>query len=270
MSVDWLFLIPVPRSLVSSDAYLDVDDFWKGEDYVIDLGDRWDPRVARSATRRRALAVELTRTHLEALRRVKPPREIIVTTDAGAPDDRGRTYAKVRAEWLASGAFALPDVVDEIASSQEAISVAPLVPSDVRVPFPGGTRRARLRRLDPTFALQQLHGPRKVPPSSVAGVRAGVVLVDVDHADLDALARHYRESLRALGMTPREDKPSKWIDERFVQMRGRAGPIEVSITARPNTRGGLDVGVLWVERVSPIDPPDAMSAKRRRRWPGTK
>jgi hypothetical protein len=34
MSVDWLFLIPVPRSLVSSDAYLDVDDFWKGEDYV--------------------------------------------------------------------------------------------------------------------------------------------------------------------------------------------------------------------------------------------
>jgi hypothetical protein len=272
MSVDWLFLIPVPPSMLSSDAYLDVEDFWKGDDYIIDTsGDRWDPRVPKSTKRRRALALALTRTHLFALRRLKPPREIIVTTDAAAPDGRGESYTEARAAWLAHGGFTLPDVVDEIlASEQSAQAVPPLEPSDVRIPFPEGTRRARLRRLEPTHALQLLHGPGVVPPHKVRGVRAGVVLVDVDGGDLDALARHYQASLRALGMVPRVETPSKWIDEKFVQMRGKRGDLEVSVTARPDPRGGLDVGVLWIERVSPgvpVEMPEPAKTARQRARP---
>jgi hypothetical protein len=73
-------------------------------------------------------------------------------------------------------------------------------------------------------------------------------LIDVEGTALETLASHYRSALCALGMKPREDKPSKWIDEKFVQMRGSADGVDVSVLARPNENGGIAVSVLWIER----------------------
>jgi hypothetical protein len=264
MSVDWLFLIPVPPSHLASDAYLDVGEEWKGDDYVIELGERWDPRVERSAERRHAMALELTRRHLAALRGVGRPREVVVITDAGAPDERAPTYAAARSQWLGAGGFLLPDVLDEVLPDEEAARAA-LQPADIRVALPDRTRRARLRRLDPVFALEQLHGSRKGAVNEVRGVRAGVILIEVEGEDLEKLARHYRSALRALGMKPREDKPSKWIEESFVQMRGRADGVDVSVTARPDGRGGIGVSVLWIDRVAATVPPAPTGVAETRR-----
>jgi hypothetical protein len=185
------------------------------------------------------------------LRRAAPPRDIVATSDAAAPDDRASTYAEVREQWLSAGAFLLPDVVDEVWAAEKSVRATPrLRAEDVRIPFPEGTRRARLRRLHPAFALAQLRGGRRVLPSEVAGVRAGVLLVEVETPGLDEVAQHYRMAMRALGMTPRVEGPSKWIDEPFIQMRGAADGVDVSVTARPNDRGGVDVSVLWIERVT--------------------
>jgi hypothetical protein len=185
MSVDWLFLLPVPAAILS-DAYLEVDECWKGQDYVIEAGDRWDPRLERDAKRRRDVAFAFTSTHLIALQASRKPRDILVMTDAAAPDERPRTYAQIRALWLEAGAFALPDVVDDVVAASH---TAPLTPADVRIPFPEGTVRARLRRLDALYALEQM-GRRQVSPE---GVRAGVVFVDVNGTDLAVLAKHYRK-----------------------------------------------------------------------------
>jgi len=256
MSVEWLFLIPVPPSHLASDAYLDAGEEWKGDDYVIELGNRWDPRVKRSAERRHAMALELTRRHLAALRRMGKPREVVVITDAGAPDERAPTYAEARSQWLNAGGFLLPDVLNEVLADEEAARAAPpLQPADIRVALPDGTRRARLRRLDPVFALAQLHGSNKRAPNELRGIRAGVVLIEVEGEDLQKLARHYRSALRALGMRPREEKPSKWIEESFVQMRGRTDGVDVSVTVRPDGRGGIGVSVLWIDRVAATVPP---------------
>src|SRR5262245_29148015 len=109
MSVDWLFLIPVPATLLRSDTYLDVDDAMQGKDYIIAIGDRWNPRVEGSHKLRKTMAIELTRAHLEALSRSKAPREIVAIADAAAPNERGATYASARRRWLAAGAILLPD-----------------------------------------------------------------------------------------------------------------------------------------------------------------
>ena len=50
----------------------------------------------------------------------------------------------------------------------------------------------------------------------------------------------------ALGLRVHEDRPSKWIDEDFVQLRGRAPGLVVSVTAR-SARDGVEVGVTWIE-----------------------
>ena len=215
----------------------------RGKRCEVVLGDRFDPRVLRSAAKRRALAIELTREHYDALASSPAPREILATNDAAGPGTRARTYEKAREAWLAAGAVALPDVFDQVRASRAALP--PLRPEDVRIPFPPGTRRARLRRLDPAFALHQVEG-KPAAPARVAGARAGLVLVDVAHADLRALGRQYRAALRALGLRVHEERPSKWIDEDFVQLRGRAPGIVVSVTARP-ARDGAEIGVTWIE-----------------------
>lgn len=240
MSVDLLFLIRAPASVVRSDEYAEVGGSWKGSDYVIVQGDRWDPLLGRSAARRRALALDLTGEHFRALSAAPCPREIVATTDAAVFETPRSSYVKVRALWLDAGALLLPDVVDAVRGARR---VAPLQLSDIGIPLPRAARRPRLEPLDVAYAFR-LMGSR--PTMSLAGARAGVLRLDIASDDLEQAAEHYRSSLVALGIQPKIARPSKWLDEVFVQLRGRGGGVVTSVQLTPRVGGGIDVAVLWI------------------------
>lgn len=248
VGADELFLIPVPQENLASDDYLDVEDNSKGEDYILVAGDPWDPARFSTAAKRREVAFGLTRSHFAALRRVTGPREIVVMGDASYVERFSNRYDDERAGWLAAGAIVLPDLVPEMeALLRSTQNTPPLTPKDVRVPFPDGTVRARLRRLESAYAFQEVRA-RAPRPGEMVGLRAGVVLVDVK-SDLSALSVHYREALRGLGLGLKEDRPSKGMPLELIQMHGRKDGLDVLVTARKDkVAGTIAVGVLWLER----------------------
>jgi hypothetical protein len=264
MSVDLLYLLHVrPEDVVGHDDFLGVDDAWKGDDYVVMLGDRWNPRWASDAALQRALALALTEEHWRALVRAPAPRDVLVLPDAGAPDRSSRDYAEVRATWLRSGAVRLPDVLDEIVDAKRTmLATRPLAPADVRIPLPDGTKRARLRRLDPAFAIQQIE-QRPCGALRAAGWRAGVVLADVA-ADVDALRRFYAREMKAIGLRVKDER-SKYIEETFFQLVGRAEGLLVSVYGAPSTEpraaGLTAVGVTWAEKPPPLRPARSGAAR---------
>ncbi len=257
MSITTLFLIPVPPKLLAEPRYSRMDDCWKGDDYVIDSSwderDEWDERLDRSAARRRALAMDLSSSHLPALRASKAPRTILVHTDASAPNEQPRSYDRIRKLWLDTDALELPDVADDIVvpKYEPPRTVKPLAAADIRVPLPEGAKHARLRSLEPEWALRQVR-KRKPKPEELARVRAAVLVVDVENR-FDALRAHYLGALRALGLTI--EQTTKFIDFDCVEMTGKKARLFVSVSIQPSeaNHAVFEVRVTWIEQLRPAD-----------------
>jgi hypothetical protein len=264
VAVDELFLLPVPREILAGDDYLDVEAPFRGDDFILVAGDRWDPARYGTASKRREAAFGLTRSHFAALRRVSGPREILVLAHDDRAPSAAKSYADARERWIDRGAVVLPDLVPEMeALLRSTQNTPPLTPQDVRVPFPMGTVRARLRRLESSYAFQEVRA-RAPRPGEMVGLRAGVVLVDVN-SDLSALSVHYRDALRGLGLGLKEDRPSKGMPLEVIQMHGRKDGLDVLVTARKDkTAGTIAVGVLWLER---FDSARASASKRAAKKP---